>query len=109
MAFLKKNFSRDINHVLKGDIPECRLSGSQYSARYDRNFEIPHLIKYRTELLKKYPKEIPFPPFKWQKSFHFHIIEDDQDLHNHIEYIKSQWIKHGLEENKWCYLSDSFK
>jgi len=48
-------------------------------------------------------KSRPFPRFKWQKSFHDHIIRNNRDLQNHLRYIQIQWLKHELEENKWCF------
>jgi hypothetical protein len=49
-------------------------------------------------------KKIISKPFKWQRSFHNHIIEDEFGLHNHIEYLKNQSEKHGLNENKWLFI-----
>jgi hypothetical protein len=32
------------------------------------------------------------------------MIRDDADFYRHVQYIKNQWIKHRLAENKWCYI-----
>ncbi|RJR30969.1 hypothetical protein C4569_03565 [Candidatus Parcubacteria bacterium] len=50
---LKKESSRDINYVIEGDIPECRLQGQQFSYRFSKNFTAPNLLKYKNR-------------FKWQ-------------------------------------------
>jgi REP element-mobilizing transposase RayT len=37
-----------------------------------------------------------FPRFVWQSSFRDHIIRDENDFLNHLEYIYSNAIKHGM-------------
>ncbi len=34
--------------------------------------------------------------FRWQKGFYDHVITDDQDLINHVEYIRCNPVKAGL-------------
>ncbi|KQC10078.1 MAG: hypothetical protein APR54_12325 [Candidatus Cloacimonas sp. SDB] len=43
-----------------------------------------------------------FPKFKWQKSFHDHIIRNQKDLANHWNYTMYNYAKHGLPED-WQY------
>jgi REP element-mobilizing transposase RayT len=48
------------------------------------------------------------PVFRWQARFHDHIIRNKDDLVNHIRYMEYQWIKHGLQENKWLWIREDF-
>lgn len=41
--------------------------------------------------------------FQWQKSFLDHIIIDERDFHNHIEYTRYNPVKAGLVENPENY------
>jgi len=95
---LKENFSRDANKLIsfskKIRIPEytsdtstCRLCIREFIRKKYYKIDIHNL-----------------PQFKWQKSFHYHIINNHIDFMNHMEYIKYQWIKHGLNKNKWCWV-----
>jgi putative transposase len=39
------------------------------------------------------------PKFRWQKSFHDHIIRDELDFRNHVEYIMEQPVMHGTGDS----------
>ncbi|WP_281648295.1 transposase [Parendozoicomonas sp. Alg238-R29] len=43
----------------------------------------------------------------WQKRFWEHLIRDEGDLHNHIDYIHNNPVKHGYVEtpSEWSYSS----
>lgn len=43
----------------------------------------------------------------WQRRFWDHIIKDEQDLQNHIDYIHLNPVKHGLvqDPSKWAWSS----
>ena len=43
----------------------------------------------------------------WQKRFYDHIIRDERDLNNHIDYIHYNPVKHGLvnKPHDWRYSS----
>ena len=117
MQSVKKEISRDINCIInssesnlntaspEGDIPECRLQGRQYSRRYNKNFIIPNLLNFYNQFTKKYGKnQIEIPKFKWQKSYHDHIIRNTKDFENHCHYTVYNFQKHNLPEN-WKYTS----
>jgi REP element-mobilizing transposase RayT len=97
MQSLKKEFSRDINQILVGDIPECRLQGKQYSRRFNVKFIVPNFKKYIGGNCK-------YGNFKWQKSFHDHVIRNEVDFNNHWRYTTYNYVKHGLP-NDWKYTS----
>jgi hypothetical protein len=48
------------------------------------------------------------PVFRWHLRFHDHIIRNQKDLENHIRYLRIQWIKHGLRENKWLWIHEDY-
>jgi REP element-mobilizing transposase RayT len=92
MQAVKKNFSQDSNKLL-GHEPNAEGTNSNSRLR------CVDLSKYRGKIKGKIPK------FKWQKSYHDHIIRSRQDFYNHLKYIQNQWIKHDLPENKYCFVS----
>jgi REP element-mobilizing transposase RayT len=66
---------------------------------------VSRIAEYRRRFIAKYNFQPPFPRFKWQGSFHDHIIRDRKDLVHHLEYIRRQWLKHKLSENKYCFIN----
>ncbi|MHC1782505.1 MAG: transposase [Anaerolineaceae bacterium] len=44
----------------------------------------------------------------WQRRFWEHTIHDEQDLHNHIDYIHYNPVKHGLVKNVQEWEDSSF-
>ncbi|MBI4977911.1 MAG: transposase [Spirochaetes bacterium] len=55
----------------------------------------------------RYNTRIDIPKFAWQKSYRDHLVRDDDDLIRHVEYIRNQWIKHDLQENAYCFVSEA--
>ena len=110
---LKRNVSRNINCLIegrdfvntKGDDSNRRLLYGDGGVFVEANFQshLDKLEKFRTEFLKNYKNYQS--QFKWQKSFHFHVVNGHNDLRNHLSYIERQWIKHGLPENKHCFVA----
>jgi len=95
---LKKNVSQDINKLI-GIYPEGANSNSRLR-RVD-------ITKYFQKINKKYKKHPDmFPQFAWQKSFHDHVIRDEQDFANHFRYTAYNHLKHGLGEC-WRYTSSN--
>lgn len=107
MQFLKRNFSRNINFIMgdnKND--ELKYEGANdHSHLRDiiiNKFVIKKFIlKFRFKI--KYLNKNPFPIFRWQKSYHDHVIRDESDFDNHIQYIQHNPIKHGLPDD-WKYI-----
>jgi putative transposase len=89
MQAVKKNFAQDVNKLI-GIYDEGENSNSRL---------------HRIDLTKYYGKiNNSIPKFKWQSSYHDHIIRGSRDLYNHLRYIRNQWIKHNLNENKYCFI-----
>lgn len=105
MQSIKKEASRDINYIIKGGIPECRLHGVQYSHRYKKQFSVPRLQDFHYQFSQKYgANQTKIPLFSWQPSFHDHVIRDECDLQNHYNYTIYNFLKHKLPDN-WQYTS----
>lgn len=98
MQFIKRHFTRDANFVItgEGDIRECRLWGGKYETIQDKLKVHDRFVnKVKERFIQKHKQnQIQFPPFKWQKSFRDHIIRNEKNLYNHLEYIQNNWIKH---------------
>ncbi len=84
---------------ISGD-PVC--NGISRDAAY-----VSRIAEYRRRFIAKYNFHRPFPKFKWQGSFHDHIIRDRKDFVHHLEYIRRQWLKHKLLENKYCFIDQA--
>lgn len=105
MHFLKRHTSRNINIILgyndfdlnkmidsEGDVGQRRLR-----REFDKITQ-----HYRDKYIIKYANKSHLPKFKWQKSFHDHIIRNDYDFRNHWNYTMHNFLKHNLPEN-WKY------
>jgi hypothetical protein len=68
---------------------------------------VSRITEYRRRCISKYNFHPPFPKFKWQSSFHDHIIRDRKDFVHHLAYIRRQWLKHKLLENKYCFINQA--
>lgn len=68
---------------------------------------VARIAEYRRRFIAKYNYHPPFPKFKWQSSFHDHIIRDKRDFVIHLGYIRRQWLKHKLLENKYCFINQT--
>lgn len=88
---------------LEGDDNYRRLRNNHHrlpenpSPYYQRlpNWDV--LEKLRHDFAVKHPQPIlEFPLFKWQKSFHDHIIRSHKDYLNHVRYIYNNPSKHGI-------------
>mgnify|MGYP001025372573 CR=1 FL=1 len=119
MRSLKTNFSRNANRVMDAedfaDAPsKAKLRDFKKAGARDIAFDgAPMIIKayqrinkYRTRYKKMHPCGHRHPPFKWQSSFHDHIIRDQNDLNRHVDYIWRQWIRHSVKDAAWCFLDD---
>jgi putative transposase len=72
----------------------------QFSHRYINEIE-PVLEKNASRVKRE---EVSL----WQRRFWEHTIRDEQDLHNHIDYIHYNPIKHGLVKNVREWEDSSF-
>lgn len=88
MKFLKENFSRDANKIIVGNITEgdtapCRL-------------HIQSVLKILSHQFLSFTQSHRFeiPEFKWQKSFHDHIIRNEKDFEYHWNYTSYNFDKH---------------
>jgi len=109
MQFLKRHFSRDINFILnsnnEGEIRESRLQGGDYE-----NFsEIikshdQKLKQIKNQFISKYDNlQFDIPEFRWQQSFRDHVIRNEKDFLEHLNYIIFNCIKHGIYNDEMTY------
>ncbi|MCF7826665.1 MAG: transposase [Candidatus Marinimicrobia bacterium] len=89
MGSMKRNFSRQANSMLKR-IFKSNKSLGVCSPGEDSN-----------------PRLVCLNKFKWQTSYHSHLITSRQDFENHVQYIKNQYIKHELKENKFYFENET--
>ena len=109
MGTIKRNFSRDCNDLMAGKNflrdgnAECDDSGSDDpNHRHDltrKYIDIRGNSYFKAHLEKLCELQNRFHmncnqknllPFKWQSSFRDHLIRDEKDYQNHLEYIKNQ-------------------
>ncbi len=102
MKSLKENFSRDANYIITGrkftgDTATCRLPVRKEMDSFRRQFEIEYGSS-RNEI----------PSFKWQRSFHDHIVRGQKDFYEHYRYTVDNHLKHGLPED-WPFVSENYE
>ena len=113
MGSFKRNVSRDLNILMNGKNFIRRQNADSKGDDSNRRLWNPHFMNHirklkniQSQFFEKYHKTKPFPKFNWQSSFNHHYIENKRDFINHINYIKKQYIKHRLGENKYCYINE---
>ena len=99
MHSIKNNFSRNANYIM-GYNAESKAASRE--ASFVRHFK--KIEKYRDRFVNQHGARGVIPKFDWQSSFHDHFIRNERDFDAHINYIKNQWIKHNLPEDKYCYI-----
>jgi len=118
MKFLKRNFSQNVNKILgfcsiegdninpttEGDNAHCRFQEKREAWQIEMDDSIS---KMRKEFISKHGQNHESPKFKWQKSFHDHIIRDQRDYDNHWNYTMHNFRKHGLPDD-WKYTGLNF-
>ncbi len=108
----------------EGDIGQCRIRGErgergkrgERGERMERPVRGDHhllnefdktVLKYRKKYVEKHGCKICQPEFKWQKSFHDHIIRDEKDFEYHWNYTMYNFTKHNLPDD-WKYTGLNF-
>lgn len=126
IGFLKRHTSRNINEIIKfsfnkiydqgRNIKEGEHGHARLHEKYARLQikEQKRDIKWMGEKMKdyKYIYQKKYPDtfhlkFKWQKSFHDHIIRDPSDFYEQLGYIRKNPTKHklvkSLDDWPWLY------
>ncbi len=69
------------------------------------DFTISEIMRsLKTNFSRNINKIMPYK-FKWQQSFHDHIIRNGADYQNHVNYIKNQVNIHDLHDDMWMWVS----
>jgi REP element-mobilizing transposase RayT len=113
MQFIKRHFTRNANYVLGySDDVEYPVKASLTVKAPLANGAFTGfpvfpdgkwtgvLTRYRAAYAVQHPDRL-HPPFKWQKSYHDHVIRDRVDFFRHMGYIKRQHEKHGACGDAW--------
>ena len=109
MQSVKMNASRDINKIIKKEFNyKYGPEGEKPVFRLQNIY--PRLQPKTSRLqLKQYNLH---RPFKWQKSFHDHIIRHQTDFNKHINYIKNNPYKHKMikkhQKYPWIYIYSEY-
>lgn len=78
---------------------------SSVKSYFSRNIDEQEILEVQSKLteskIKKREKGV------WQRRFYEHTIRDEKDLHNHLNYIHYNPVKHGYSQNvtDWKYSS----
>jgi len=78
-------------HISKRRHPH--LTFETYKSHFDRL----ESIRQTFEPDKAAANDLPY--FRWQRSFRDHVIRDQRDFDNHIEYIYNNAVKHQLADS----------
>jgi len=134
MFSIKKQFSHDVNRVIginkdyfkyhKNNMNievniegEQHIEGEQTFARLQcviNNHQKRVGIIHKKFIQKYGHPQYDMPDFKWQQSFHDHVIRHyKNDFLNHYNYIIFNCIKHGICDNeekyRWSSLNPEFR
>jgi putative transposase len=121
MFSIKKQFSHNVNRIMghinltpiiEGGQALARLPGEYKLIFQNMNNDIVN--KYFIDFTAKHTTtEFSSPPFKWQESFHDHVIRDEKDFFRHLKYIHYNCVKHNICDNpekyRWSFLNPEFK
>jgi REP element-mobilizing transposase RayT len=111
MFSIKKQFSHNANRVIgnnnlkinEGEQTFVRLqdnNGNNLTCNYHKIVN-----KLHNQFIQKYGQnQSIIPKFKWQKSYHDHIIRNEKDFQNHHNYTVYNFQKHNLPDD-WKYTS----
>jgi REP element-mobilizing transposase RayT len=107
MFSMKKQYSHSANRVM-GYTSLKPIStppeGEQTFARLPRIKMIEYIEYLHRTYKKKYREDkITTPKFRWQSSYHDHIIGYGSDFENHIDYTRENYKKHYLSEERSIY------
>jgi len=112
MQFFKRHFSRNANIIMNDQIPvtdigQCRLQINNENESIIGLFD-QKIMHLQSLFHKKHTIKFDIPKLKWQKSFHDHVIRDEEDLVHHFNDTQFNFQKHDLPQN-WKYTSLNFE
>ncbi len=126
----KTNYSRNVNRIIENEnytLPQAKLDDLAFlqarsrdlaykesdNLTYKKLYNLTYLEKYnkflqnlKNQFQKKHKNE-SFPKFQWQKSFHDHIIRNQDDFEKHWNYTTYNFQKHNMPSD-WEYTSLNF-
>jgi len=113
---IKRNSSRYINHIIDNN-PVREIYKSPLRVSENIMAEIIEFEKHLRSLIirfwDKYTTDgvLAMPRFQWHKSFHDHMLRDNEDIRDYYEYIINNPVKESLVDDpldyKWIYIRES--
>ena len=108
----KRVFSLEANQIMFSS-PKCETAHPNAISAGD---DIYHRLRWSNVLIDLHRRFVGsygihhnIPHFRWQSSFRDHMIRNEDDYLNHLEYIYNNAVKHGLvkdaEEFPWMWIA----
>jgi len=116
MQYIKKNSSININRLRYDDFDMRKEANeNKDSCKKDSRELIEfkrNLREMKNEFQKKYKwVDMNLPKFAWHHQFYDHILRDNENIENYIDYILYNPIKHEIADDSvdypWIYIRDS--
>ena len=112
---IKKQFSHDVNRIIGKNKSYANINEGEQTFVRLHGDEIAVVNKYQNAVQKLHKEfikkqgytQINTPLFRWQKSFHDHVIRGENDFNYHYNYTVNNHAKHGLPDD-WPYTSEHF-
>ena len=105
MHNIKRVFSLHANQIMFSAPSNATPAGDDI---YHRLQWSKVLIDLHERFISKHGTRHDIPKFQWQSSFRDHLIRDEEDHLNHLEYVYNNAVKHGLvkspEEYPWMWI-----
>jgi putative transposase len=83
-------------HVILPDHLHMILHGTDWVGGFMRSFKLRAVRRARVGLL-------------WQERFYDHVIRNDEDLSNHLDYLHFNPVKHGWSATPEAHAHSSFR
>jgi REP element-mobilizing transposase RayT len=102
MFSIKKQFSQNTNRILGhnplpvGEQTLVRLRSGDTNSLDLLNKHHKYLQKLRQQIKSQ---NIHLPKFRWQKSYHDHVMRNEKDFYYHYRYTSYNYRKHNMLEN----------
>jgi len=98
MHCFKRNFSRDANKIIEGEVPQPRRRIKPPYETVGEHMDA-RLHEWKIEFAKKYKHNHKMSKFQWKRSFHDHAIRDGSDFEHHFNYTQYNFDKHALPKD----------
>lgn len=83
---------------------------SEYVASWKRQFSRQANVLIRQRFIQSRdsnPDLVKINLFRWQPSYHSHLVTTKRDFKNHLNYIRNQMEHHDLQDNRHCFVESN--